>query len=1051
MQPGATGTRPTSGTSCPSRTASSASAARGPADGGRFEFVTVKPGRVPWPDGGRQAPHVARRHLRARAAEARRDAHVLPRRGGGERGRPGARSARRGRPRDARRRRRRTAACASTSASGTAADDILRGVTRVRRPLRPRGAARGGLGRGLARGDARGRAGARGGRRVGAGSSRRDAAAAIAAACAAPTRSTGTSCSLRGARSGTPPSRSCGLCVPRVGDDARALRPLRRDEPGRHGHRRDARRTARARPGPRRARPRRRGACARSRATHRSTPMVGRTLLQQAVPTTFGLKAAGWLVALPRRAQRLRDAARDGLAAQLGGAAGTLSALGDTARASPALYAARARPGRADASLAHEPGPDRRARSRAWHRRRRARGRSGSTSCCSRRPRWARCGEGDGGRRRRRCRRSATRSARSPRARLRRLARGHASVLRASLDAGARARRGRVAGRVGGALRARSRTHGRRGRGDRRGARRARGRHGAHAREPRPAGGGLVAERVAVALSRAARPRRGARTSSAARRTRRPATRRGAARAATVGSDRGRARRRARPDDVSRLRRSPRRPRARTLRRRTGGNMSEPGTSSSPAAWRCAAKFSATSTSTARSSARRRSPADFQDLITRYAWGEIWSRPGLDRRTRSCSRWPSSSRRGASTSSRCTSVPRCATASRRTRSRRFSSMRRLLRRPRGEWRVCDRAARARGRSGRRTAREHEPDPGRHRRRRPRRADARASPPPGWCRLGRTREPERATTSRRGSERACSSTASPSSSTRQASESGCERKDSSITGSSCSSGGERHRIDFEELTGKSIVVYGQTEVVKDLIEARLETGGPLLFEAEDVSLHDLDGDRPRVRYVHGGKRTSSSATSSPAATASTASRGPTSPRVCSAPSLGSTRTAGSGSSPTSPPSSEELVYAHHERGFALLSMRSPQLSRLYLQCAPDEDLDEWPDERDLGGAPDAARAGRLGTRTKDRSSRRASRRCAASSSSRCSGDGFSSRATPRTSSRRPARRASTSPSATSRCSPMRSSPGTATAIGAGSRRTPRRACAASGGPSTSPGG
>ena len=65
-------------------------------------------------------------------------------------------------------------------------------------------------------------------------------------------------------------------------------------------------------------------------------------------------------------------------------------------------------------------------------------------------------------------------------------------------------------------------------------------------------------------------------------------------------------------------------------------------------------------------------------------------------------------------------------------------------------------------------------------------------------------------------------------------------------------GERHRIAFDQLTGKGIVVYGQTEVVKDLIAARLETGRPLLFEVSDVSVHDLETGRPSIRYRHDGR-------------------------------------------------------------------------------------------------------------------------------------------------------------------------------------------------------
>jgi p-hydroxybenzoate 3-monooxygenase len=165
-----------------------------------------------------------------------------------------------------------------------------------------------------------------------------------------------------------------------------------------------------------------------------------------------------------------------------------------------------------------------------------------------------------------------------------------------------------------------------------------------------------------------------------------------------------------------------------------------------------------------------------------------------------------------------------------------------------------------------------------------------------------------------------------------------------TGVELQSAGERQRIAFDELTGKSIVVYGQTEIVKDLIEARLESGAPLLFEAEAVALHDLDTERPRIAYRHDGAEHElvcdvvagcdgfhgvSRAAIPPDVLRTFVREYPYG-------WLGILAAVG--------PSSDELVYAHHERGFALLSMRSPELSRLYLQCAPDEDLGAWPDER-----------------------------------------------------------------------------------------------------------
>jgi p-hydroxybenzoate 3-monooxygenase len=157
-------------------------------------------------------------------------------------------------------------------------------------------------------------------------------------------------------------------------------------------------------------------------------------------------------------------------------------------------------------------------------------------------------------------------------------------------------------------------------------------------------------------------------------------------------------------------------------------------------------------------------------------------------------------------------------------------------------------------------------------------------------------------------------------------------------------GERHRIDFADLVGKGIVVYGQTEVVKDLIAARLETGRPLLFEADDVRLEGIESDRPRVRFRHGGAE---EALECDVIAGCDGFHGICRPSI----PAGRLRTyereypfGWLGILARVPPASEELVYAHHERGFALLSMRSPELSRLYVQCAPDDPVAAWPDER-----------------------------------------------------------------------------------------------------------
>jgi p-hydroxybenzoate 3-monooxygenase len=159
------------------------------------------------------------------------------------------------------------------------------------------------------------------------------------------------------------------------------------------------------------------------------------------------------------------------------------------------------------------------------------------------------------------------------------------------------------------------------------------------------------------------------------------------------------------------------------------------------------------------------------------------------------------------------------------------------------------------------------------------------------------------------------------------------------------GGRRHRIDLSELTGgRAITVYAQQEVVKDLVQARLNTGGRIVFEVENLSVHDLDSPLPKIRYrkddaerelacdfiagcdgFHGVCRPSM-----PEGAITTYER------VYPFAWLGILAEAA--------PTSEELVYTYNPRGFTLFSMRSPRITRLYLQCAPDEDLAQWPDHR-----------------------------------------------------------------------------------------------------------
>ena len=157
-------------------------------------------------------------------------------------------------------------------------------------------------------------------------------------------------------------------------------------------------------------------------------------------------------------------------------------------------------------------------------------------------------------------------------------------------------------------------------------------------------------------------------------------------------------------------------------------------------------------------------------------------------------------------------------------------------------------------------------------------------------------------------------------------------------------GERHHLPLSDLaSGRHIVIYGQTEVVKDLIAARAAADLPLQFEVDAVSVHDFDGDAPAVHFVHGGRRVELRCEVIAGCDGfhgicreAVADRVRIFSREYPYGWLGVLAAVA--------PSSEELVYASHERGFALLSLRSPQLSRLYIQCSPDDDLDAWPDAR-----------------------------------------------------------------------------------------------------------
>jgi p-hydroxybenzoate 3-monooxygenase len=157
-------------------------------------------------------------------------------------------------------------------------------------------------------------------------------------------------------------------------------------------------------------------------------------------------------------------------------------------------------------------------------------------------------------------------------------------------------------------------------------------------------------------------------------------------------------------------------------------------------------------------------------------------------------------------------------------------------------------------------------------------------------------------------------------------------------------GVRHRIDFKELTGNTVMVYGQTEITKDLMDGRAAAGAPTVYAAEDVALHDIFADLPRVTYRADGKAQEiecdfiagcdgfhgiSRRSVPPDAISSYE-------RVYPFGWLGLLS--------DTPPVSEELIYVRHRHGFALCSMRSPTRSRYYIQCSLAEDVNAWPDER-----------------------------------------------------------------------------------------------------------
>jgi len=158
------------------------------------------------------------------------------------------------------------------------------------------------------------------------------------------------------------------------------------------------------------------------------------------------------------------------------------------------------------------------------------------------------------------------------------------------------------------------------------------------------------------------------------------------------------------------------------------------------------------------------------------------------------------------------------------------------------------------------------------------------------------------------------------------------------------GGVLHRIDFQALVGQSVMVYGQHEVVRDLIAARRDIGAPLLFDCADVSVSGFQEGNLEVRFTHGGQALSLSCD---VIAGCDGFHGVCRPALPAGSWRGYDRAypfGWLGILAEAPPSAEELIYANHERGFALCSQRSATVQRMYLQCAPGEDVEAWSDDR-----------------------------------------------------------------------------------------------------------
>ncbi len=157
-------------------------------------------------------------------------------------------------------------------------------------------------------------------------------------------------------------------------------------------------------------------------------------------------------------------------------------------------------------------------------------------------------------------------------------------------------------------------------------------------------------------------------------------------------------------------------------------------------------------------------------------------------------------------------------------------------------------------------------------------------------------------------------------------------------------GDIHRLDFKKLVNKRVTIYGQQEVVKDLVAQRRADGGPLLFEVDGVTVHDLNSERPKIRFTHDGKAQEIDCDFIAGCDGFHGVCRPSIPDGVLSVFERDYPFGWLGILAEAPPPDDELVYSYTDRGFALYTMRSPTLARLYLQVGHDEEIENWSDKR-----------------------------------------------------------------------------------------------------------